>query len=150
MDKAGGKPNADFYIRNIAHNLRYLNEQKLAEYQITNQQARLLGAIRRSLFDGVNISRRFLQERMELSGPSITSLLNGLAKNGFIVRYAAKEDGRAMQIQMTDKGEKIMAALDQVFRDTEQQLLAGMTEEEQATFITLLNRAYRNMSPDQE
>jgi MarR family transcriptional repressor of mepA len=146
MYKAGGKPNGDFYIRNIAHSLRYLNEQKLAEYKITNQQARLLGAIRRSLFDGANISRKFLQERMELSGPSVTSLLNGLEKNGFITRYPAKDDGRAMQIAVTEKGEKIMAALDRVFQDTEQRLLAGMTEEEKAVFITLLARAYANMS----
>lgn len=145
MYKAGGKPTADSYIRNIAHSLRYWNEEKLAEYKITNQQARLLGAIRRSIFDGKNISRKFLQERMELSGPSVTSLLNGLEKNGFILRYTDRDDGRAMQIQITQKGEEIMAELDRVFRDTEEQLLAGMTAEEKKVFLTLLDKAYKNM-----
>ncbi len=150
MFKGGGKPNADFYIRSIAHSLRYLNEQKLAEYKITNQQARLLGAIRRSLFEGLNISRKFLQERMELSGPSVTSLLNGLEKNGFIIRYPDKDDGRAMQIEVTDQGMQIMEALDQVFKNTERQLLTGMTEEEKDLFMVLLERAYRNMPQNQE
>ncbi len=145
MHKARGKPSADFYIRGIAHRLRYLNDQKLAEYEITNQQARLLGAIRRSVYEGVNISRKFLQERMELSGPSVTSLLNGLEKNGFIIRYTDSEDGRAMQIQVTDKGNRIMEGLDQVFKDSEKQLLDGMNEEERDLFITLLEKAYKNM-----
>lgn len=145
MNRARGKPNADFYIKNIAHKLRYMNEEKLAEYEITNQQARLLGAIRRCTYEGMNISRKFLQNIMELSGPSVTSLLNGLEKNGFIVRYTDSEDGRAMQIQITDKGSRIMKNLDKVFRDSEKQLVKGMSEEEQTVFMTLLEKAYKNM-----
>ena len=143
-----GHPSPDFYIRNLATATRLINDQKLLAFGITNQQARLLGAIRRSLFDEVNISRKYLENLMGLRGPSVTSLLNGLEKNQFIVRYTAKEDGRAMQIRVTEKGDKIIDEINQVFAATEQQLLSDMTEAEQDTFMNLLHRALVNISSE--
>ncbi len=148
MTMRDGHPSPDFYIRNLATAIRLINDQKLLEFGITNQQARLLGAIRRSLFDGVNISRKYLEDMMGLRGPSVTSLLNGLEKNGFIIRYTAKDDGRAMQISVTEKGDKIVDEINQVFAETEQQLLSGMTEDEKDKFTALLHKALVNISPD--
>lgn len=148
MPTRDGNPSPDFYIRNLATAIRLINDQKLLAFGITNQQARLLGAIRRSLFDGVNINRKYLEELMGLRGPSVTSLLNGLEKNGFITRYTAKEDGRAMKISVTEKGDQIIDEINQVFADTEHQLLSGMAEGEKKTFIALLHRALVNISPD--
>ncbi|RFZ78007.1 MarR family transcriptional regulator [Lacrimispora amygdalina] len=73
----------DFYIKNIAHVLRYKNDQKLAAYDITEPQARLLGHIDGAQRSGKEISRRYLSGAMQISGPSVTSLLNSLEKNGF-------------------------------------------------------------------
>ena len=148
MPMRDGHPSPDFYIRNLATAIRLINDQKLLEFGITNQQARLLGAIRRSLFDGVTISRKYLEELMGLRGPSVTSLLNGLEKNGFIVRYTAKEDGRAIQISVTEKGDRIIDAINQVFVETEEQLLSGMADEEKEMFTSLLHRALVNVSPE--
>lgn len=148
MAMSDGKPSLDFYIRNLSTVVRNINDQKLVVFGITNQQARLLGAIRRSLFDGVNISRKYLEDIMGLRGPSVTSLLNGLEKNQFIVRHTAKGDGRAMQIRVTEKGDKIIDEINQVFAETEQQMLAGMTEEEKEAFTALLHKALVNISPD--
>ncbi|ABR50005.1 transcriptional regulator, MarR family [Alkaliphilus metalliredigens QYMF] len=148
MIRATGKPNADFYIQSIALSLRYLNDRKLEEHDITNQQARLLGGIYRSLYEGVNISRKFLEDLMELKGPSVTSLLNGLKKKGFIVRCSSADDGRAMNIMVTEKGEQVLDALRNVFESTERQLLSCMTLAEQEQFMTLLQRAHDNVSQD--
>jgi DNA-binding MarR family transcriptional regulator len=144
---ADGKPSPDFYIRSIATFLRCMNDQKLSEFGITNQQARLLGSIRRSLHDGITISRKFLEDRMGIRGPSVTSLLNGLEKKGFIVRNAAKDDGRAMQIQVTEKGGQIMAEVDQVLVDMEEQLLSGLTEVEKILLTALLHKIFMNITP---
>jgi len=146
--RTDGKPSPDFYIRNIATSLRYINDKELSEFGITNQQARLLGAIRRSLYDGVNISRKFLEDLMGLRGPSVTSLLNGLEKKGFIIRYTAQDDGRAMQIKVTEKGERIMTGVNQFLIATEKRLLSGMTEDEKVLFVNLLHKAFLNISPN--
>ncbi len=140
------KPSADFYIQSIALSLRYMNDQKLEEFGITNQQARLLGGISSSLYDGVNISRKFLEDMMQLKGPSVTSLLNGLEKNGFINRYSREDDGRAMNIKVTEKGDKVLEALRDIFKSTEQQLHSGMTPAEQEQFLVLLQKAHDSLS----
>lgn len=148
MAMRDGHPNPEFYIRNLATAIRLINDQKLLAFHITNQQARLLGAIRRSLYEGANISRKYLEDLMGLRGPSVTSLLNGLEKNGFIIRYTAKDDGRAMQISVTEKGNQIIEDINQVFADTEQQLLSGMTADEKKAFTALLHKALANISPE--
>lgn len=140
------KPSADFYIQSIALSLRYMNDQKLEEFGITNQQARLLGGISSSLYDGVNISRKYLEDMMQLKGPSVTSLLNGLEKNGFIIRYSREDDGRAINIKVTEKGDKVLEALCDIFKGTEQQLHSGMTPAEQEQFLMLLQKAHDNLS----
>lgn len=146
MLSALSNPSADFYIQSISLSLRYMNDQKLEEFGITNQQARLLGGISRSLTDGANISRKFMEDMMQLKGPSVTSLLNGLEKNGFIIRYSREDDGRAMNIKITEKGDKVLEALRNVFKSTEQQLHNGMTPEEQEQFLMLLKKAHDNLS----
>ncbi len=57
---------------------------------------------------------------MQLKGPSVTSLLNGLEKNGFIIRYSREDDGRTMNIKVTEKCDKVLEALREVFKRTEQ------------------------------
>ena len=146
MLSALSNPSTDFYIQSIALSLRYMNDQKLEEFGITNQQARLLGGISSSLYDGVNISRKFLEDMMQLKGPSVTSLLNGLEKKGFIIRYSREDDGRAMNIKVTEKGDKVLVALRDVFKSTEQQLHSGMAPEEQEQFLMLLQKAHDNLS----
>ncbi|MFV0242428.1 MAG: MarR family winged helix-turn-helix transcriptional regulator [Lacrimispora sphenoides] len=140
------KPSADFYIQSIALSLRYMNDQKLEEFGITNQQARLLSGISNSLYEGVNISRKYLEDMMQLKGPSVTSLLNGLEKNGFIIRYSREDDGRAMNIKVTEKGDKVLEALRDIFKSTKQQLHSGMTPAEQEQFLMLLQKAHDNLS----
>ena len=120
----------DFCIKNIGQGIKYTNDKKLAEYELTNQQGRLLGAIFNGLRDGKNLNRKYLEDVMELKGPSVTSLLNSLEKNGFILRLATKEDGRARQIIVTEKGKQLVDEMEEVFEATEQKLLNGMTKTE--------------------
>ena len=83
---------------------------------------------------------------MQLKGPSVTSLLNGLEKNGFIIRYSREDDGRAMNIKVTEKGDKVLEALCDILKSTEQQLHSGMTPAEQEQFLMLLQKAHDSLS----
>ena len=146
MKKKFQELNFDFYIRGIGHSMRYANDQGLAGYNITNQQARLLGEIYDRLESNVEISRRILSKAMRLSGPSVTSLLNGLEKNGFIIRHTGNEDGRTMQIEITSKAMKFIDETNDIFTRTEEKLLCDFTEEEKEIFLELLKKAYKNIT----
>ena len=138
----------DFCIKNIGQGIKYTNDKKLAEYELTNQQGRLLGAIFNGLRDGKNLNRKYLEDVMELKGPSVTSLLNSLEKNGFILRLATKEDGRARQIIVTEKGKQLVDEMEEVFEATEQKLLNGMTKTEKTELKRLLMMVYENISKE--
>lgn len=140
----------EFYIHHIALSLRYRNDEQLSKYGITNRQARLLARIWRGQRDGAEVSRRYLEESMLLKGPSITSLLNGLERGGFISRSAHEADGRAMTIEMTEKGQGLVMALQPVFDGTERRLLAGFSGAERETFLALLEKALENVFPFRE
>lgn len=135
----------DYYIRSIAYGMRYVNDQRLTSYGITNQQARLLGDIYDRIENGKEISRKALSKTIGISGPSVTSLLNGLENSKFILRQQGDEDGRTMQIKITAKAMKLINEMENVFVETEQMLLQGFTDEQKKAFLEMLQKAYENI-----
>lgn len=135
----------DYYIRSIAYGMRYTNDQSLTTYGITNQQARLLGDIYDRIESGKGINRKALSKAIGISGPSVTSLLNGLEKNEFILRQQGDDDGRTMQIKITAKAMKLINEMENVFVETEQKLLQGFTDEQKKAFLEMLQKAYENI-----
>jgi DNA-binding MarR family transcriptional regulator len=127
-----------------------MNDNKLAEYGITKPQAEVLRIIKEGNMEDLNVSRKYLEETTLLRGPSITSLLNGLEKRGFITREPREDDKRALSIEVTDKGNGLIEDMRGVFANGEHQLLAGMTDEEREIFLDLLRRASENMTMPRE
>lgn len=146
MKKKTQKFDYDFYIREIGRSMKYNNDQKLFDDNITNQQARLLGEIYSRIINNQEISRLILSDLMNLSGPSVTSLLNGLEKNGFIVRHVGSKDERTIIIEITSKAQKLIDKSNDVFRETEEKLLRNFSDKEKRIFLELLEKAYINMS----
>ena len=138
----------DFYIISIAHALRYLNDQKLEDYNITHRQAKLLGILYRNIKTKQENSNKKLQEMMNLKGPSITSLLNGLEKNGFIIRHPKHEDHRFIEYALTPQSIALIEDMNIVFTKTENRLLQSMSEEEKQIFLQLLRKAHQNLSAE--
>jgi MarR family transcriptional repressor of mepA len=135
----------EFYLRNIGHAMRQIADLKLIPYDITNQQARLLGDINDRLRKDKQICQKDLEGIMNLRGSSITSLLQGLEKKGFIVRSSSNEDSRAKQLHITEKGTKLIDEMDKIFQTNESLLLQGMTEDEKKTYQRLLKISYENL-----
>lgn len=136
----------EFYMRHITLSLRFATSEKLARYDITDQQGRLLGIIHEAKKDNIKISRKILQDFMHLSGPSVTSLLNGLEKNEFIVRTSSEDDPRAIDIEITEKGTNLINDMYTIFANAEEKIVEGMSGEEKEIFKRLLKQAYKNVS----
>ena len=82
---------------------------------------------------------------MDLRGPTITSLLNGLEKKEYIIRTVSNEDHRAMKLIITPKGEKVLDDIRKIFNSMQEKLLKGMTDEEIQTLKKLLFKVYDNL-----
>ena len=137
-----------YYIFSISHGLYYMNDEKLKNLGITNQQGRLLEVIYDNIQAGKEINRKFCEDVMHLRGPSITSLLNELEKKGYIFRTQQKKDNRFKVLTITKEGEELISKIRNIFTEAEQQLQKTMTQKEKEVLNKLLSKIYQNL-PDE-
>ena len=135
----------NLYIKNIAQKLREINDHLLLSYGLNTSQAILLWHINRSIEEDIEINRKFLEETMSLSGPSVTNLLKGLEKTAFITRNSNTNDGRNLYIKVTEKTKQLIKDMSTAFNESEELLTTGMSDAEKAMFVSLLTRAFENV-----
>lgn len=133
------------YLKNIVQKLREINDHLLYEYGLNTSQGMLLGTINRSLEEKIEINRKYLEESMGISGPSVTNLLNRLEGMGFISRENSVIDGRNLNIAVTDKTKELIDKMGKTFDLSEALLTKNMSDAEKAMFLSLLSRAYNNV-----
>ena len=135
-----------YYIRNIAHLMANMQNRCLTMFGLTNQQARILMYIDKNIRKQRNIKRKDLETFLNLKGSSVTSLMHGLEKNGFIERSQSSKDARRKELILTSKARALVEQMYLVFEATDNQLQEGMTEEEKMTFRLLLGIAHNNIN----
>ena len=135
-----------YYIRNIAHLMANMQNRCLTMFGLTNQQARILMYIDKNIRKQRNIKRKDLETFLNLKCSSVTSLMHGLEKNGFIERSQSSKDARRKELILTSKARALVEQMDLVFEATDNQLQEGMTEEEKMTFRLLLGIAHNNIN----
>ena len=88
---------------------------------------------------------RDVEEKFHLSHPTVSGLLQRLEKKAFIQLRCDERDRRCKRIHVLPKGKMCMEKMHQVIQTNEKRLVEGFSEEEQAQFAQLLNRAIANM-----
>jgi DNA-binding MarR family transcriptional regulator len=129
----------------IAQRVREILDQLLMDHGLNASQAILLCHIHQSLEEHVAINRKFLEKSMALSGPSVTNLLNGLEKSGFITRNSHPADGRHLSIDVTAKAKQFLNERNGALSKSEEWITQGMSDAEKAMFVSLLTRAFDNV-----
>src|SRR5690349_8193140 len=74
------------YLIQISQRTKHLMDQRLLPYDITPQQARIIGFVCFKQREGTIVNQKDIEEAFELKGSSITSLLQGLQRKNFITR----------------------------------------------------------------
>lgn len=88
---------------------------------------------------------RDLEEAFHLSHPTVSGLLSRLEQKGFVELRRDPADGRFKRIYVLPKGIDCQHTLYQIILSNENQFVQGFSQEEQATFRSLLQRAVSNM-----
>lgn len=118
----------------------------LAEMELTGQQGRVIGYISRCPQPPCP---RDIEQVFRLSHPTVSGLLNRLEKKSFLRLEPDPADKRCKRIFLLPKGEACCKLIDQTFASTEDQLTQGFSEEEQAQFLLLLDRAIANIKKEE-
>ena len=88
---------------------------------------------------------RDIEEKFQLSHPTVSGLLSRLERKGFIEFRPDETDRRCKRIFLLDKSKQVMELMHQTILSTEARLVEDFTEEEKEQFSQLLLRAISNM-----
>jgi DNA-binding MarR family transcriptional regulator len=81
-----------------------------------------------------------LSERLLVSRPSVTGLLDTLQAKGFVVRRPHPDDRRRVLVELTDTASEVLAAHFPAHYADQARLVEDLSEDERATLVSLLRR----------
>lgn len=112
-------------------------ERKLADLGIHRTQHMTLLDIKRH--GGIG-TQRAIAERFDISPAAVAVTLRKLEESGYITRRTGAHDSRCKEVQLTEKGDAILATSYEAFTAVDRAMFADFTEEELALFSAMLSR----------
>jgi DNA-binding MarR family transcriptional regulator len=91
------------------------------------------------------INQRDIENEFSIKNPTVTGILDRLAKKGFIYRDISLKNNRYKAIRPTEKSMKLAADLHKSGEFFESKLIEGFSPEEKQQLLTFLRRILRNI-----
>lgn len=123
-------------ISTIARKLMHKADRKINKLGLNSQQGRIIQYIYQNQDKG--LIQKDLAEAFNRTTASITSMLQGLEKNGYIRREVPKENERQKNIYVEPKGIQLISEFDKNFIEIEDELIAPLNEDEKELFLKML------------
>ena len=135
------------HLRQIGQRSKLLLDERLVPYDITPQQARLIGFVCSEQQQGNITYQKDIEEAFELKGSSVTSLLQGLQRKGFIMRRSDASDERRKVVTVLPKGQELVSKFETVFHEIDEKMVQGLTPEQQQRLVQTLEQMASNLEP---
>lgn len=117
-----------YLFRMISHEMKQKADQKLEQFDITNEQGHTLGYLYAHQQDG--LTQNDIAKALQRTGPTVSNLLRNLERKKLIYRYVDAQDTRRKNIGLTTSGTKLVEAFTSIFDEMEQTLVSQLSEEE--------------------
>ncbi len=85
---------------------------------------------------------------LRLSHPTVSGLLSRLEQKGFLTLETDSKDRRSKRIVLLEKGKVCQERMCQMIDEHEKRIVQGFTPEEREQFQDLLQRAIKNLHPE--
>jgi DNA-binding MarR family transcriptional regulator len=89
-----------------------------------------------------------LVESLGIDATNLVGVLNSLEDADLIRRRRDRADRRRAIIELSAKGEQMLAKLDRALREIDDEMLATLTASQRETLSSLLTRAVENIHAD--
>ena len=86
-----------------------------------------------------------LSKRTHLTAPTVSVTLQKMEQNGLITRTPDPQDMRQIRVSLTDKGRELHQVVFNIIKETEKDVLSGITPEEQELLNRLLGKMRNNL-----
>jgi DNA-binding MarR family transcriptional regulator len=128
-------------LKRIHLGARRAFDEALAEYGLTGPQGELIGQICGS--DG--IEQRTIQERLGITSPTLTGIVDGLVERELVERRVSPDDARVKQLFLTARGRMLSESLPLSQQQVAARLLSGFSAAECSLLRDWLGRVAGNL-----
>lgn len=130
-------------IYQTSHRIYLKYNEHLGAYGITFQQFLVLNLLYLNEENGP-VNQKFIEAEMELSGPSVTSLIQKMVKKGFLTRSQNRDDARNYDLEITETGRSLHNRCLSAYRQIHFGLIRDIDVRELETLENLLDRIQQN------
>lgn len=130
--------NFEYLFRSITIKSKRKADKRLAEHGLNSQQGRMISYIADHEEEG--LIQKDLEQVFNRRGASITSMIQGLERKGYISRRTSPKDERQKLLYTTQKGKDLMEEFAVLFEEIEASITACLTAEEQNKLYRLLTK----------
>ena len=82
---------------------------------------------------------------LEIEAPSVTSLVNGMERRGWVTRTRSAVDARVKRLSLTARGKRLIGEARRATAPVEQRMAATLSKEERVTLMRLLRTMVEGM-----
>ena len=111
------------------------------EFDLNRRQASVLFMLHQQ----DSMSQKELAAKLNITAPSITSMIQKMERDQYITREPDRHDQRVMRLTLTEKGKSCIQAVKDVADRMEDIMLQGMSLEEKLLFRRLLIQTGENL-----
>ena len=130
-------------VRDIGMKIISMANTRLSELGLNAQQGQMMGYIFEKQDEGV--IQKDLADHFNRKGATITSMLQGLEKKGYIKRVIPEDNERQKKIYLLKKGTDLVEEFNDIFMEVENRITQGLSDAESETFMKLLMKVKATM-----
>lgn len=134
---------AGFLIHDASRLRRTVFDQRLKHMGITRSQWWVLSNLSRHQDEG--FSQIELARLLDVGKVTLGGLIDRLEGNDLVVRVPDKEDRRSKRVKMSRKGKALLLKLEAIAVGVNQEIMQGITMEEEQQLINILTRMKLNL-----
>lgn len=90
-----------------------------------------------------------LAERLNISSPGVTQMLDKLAARGFLTRYSPEKDQRVVRVAISDRGREVLQVATHQFEERVLGMMQTFSESETRALVELLQRMTGHHKPQE-
>lgn len=135
-----------FRLAQAAHAYRVRAGTHLARVGLHPGQESLLKALAED--DGISMSD--LAARLGVQPPTVTKMISRLAAQDYVERRQSSGDGRQAHVFLTERGQRVIATIDKLWKRVEKDALSGIDDKDRKRLRKILRQIERNLGASGE
>lgn len=132
-------------LSRIGNKMRRIFDGAFADSEITGTQASIIHFLARETARR-EVFQRDVELEFDIRRSSVSSVIGGLEKKGFIRRESVAEDARLKKIVLTDRGRGVSSQVAELIEWIDGELTGGLDDDELVILDRLLAKVQNNLS----